>query len=90
LEDTGNKVGLSFSTNHESGSLYKVLMVLAAYQINLTKIQSKPIVGRPWQYRFHVDFLLEGHVPLDRALDAIRPICSELRVLGVYNQGVKP
>lgn len=90
LTDTGNKVSLSFSTNHESGSLYKVLMVLAAYQINLTKIQSKPIVGRPWQYRFHVDFLLEGHVPLDRALDAIRPICSELRVLGVYDQGIKP
>ncbi|WP_020568157.1 prephenate dehydratase [Neolewinella persica] len=90
LADTGNKVSLSFSTNHESGSLYKVLMVLAAYQINLTKIQSKPIVGRPWQYRFHVDFLLEGNVPLDQALDAIRPICSELRILGVYDEGIKP
>lgn len=90
LEDNGNKVSLSFSTNHESGSLYKVLMVLAAYQINLTKIQSAPIIGRPWQYRFHVDFLLEGNVPLEQALGAIRPICSELRVLGVYNEGEKP
>lgn len=90
LADSGNKVSLSFSTNHESGSLYKVLMVLAAYQINLTKIQSKPIVGRPWQYRFHVDFLLEGEVPLEQALDAIRPICSELRILGVYDEGDKP
>lgn len=90
LADNGNKVSLSFSTNHESGSLYKVLMVLAAYQINLTKIQSAPIIGRPWQYRFHVDFLLEGNVPLEQALDAIRPICSELRVLGVYNEGEKP
>ena len=58
--DRGNKVSLSFSTTHEAGSLYRVLMVLAAYHINLTKIQSKPIIGRPFQYRFHVDFLLEG------------------------------
>ena len=88
--DRGNKVSLSFATNHESGSLHKVLNVLAAYEVNLTKIQSKPIVGKPWQYRFHVDFLLQGHTSLQQALAAIRPICSELRVLGVYNEGVKP
>jgi len=88
--DQGNKVSLSFSTSHQSGSLHKVLNVLAAYEINLTKIQSKPIMGKPWEYRFHVDFLLEGHVSLAQALDAIRPICSELRVLGVYAQGIKP
>lgn len=90
LQDSGNKVSLSFATLHESGSLYKVLMVLAAYQINLTKIQSAPIIGKPFQYRFHVDFLLEGHVSLEQALEAIRPICHELRVLGVYAEGVKP
>ena len=88
--ENGNKVSMSFSTSHESGSLHKVLNVLAAYEINLTKIQSKPIVGRPWEYRFHVDFLLEGHVTLKQALDAIRPITSELRILGVYNEGLKP
>ncbi|MEM6770784.1 MAG: prephenate dehydratase domain-containing protein [Bacteroidota bacterium] len=89
-QDGGDKVSLSFATSHESGSLYKVLMVLAAYQINLTKIQSAPIIGKPFQYRFHVDFLLEGHVSLEQALEAIRPICQELRVLGIYPQGVKP
>ena len=88
--DQGNKVSMSFSTSHESGSLHKVLNVLAAYEVNLTKIQSKPIMGRPWEYRFHVDFLLEGHVTLAQALEAIRPITRELRVLGVYNQGKKP
>jgi len=89
-DDTGNKVSLSFSTQHESGSLHKVLNVLAAYEINLTKIQSKPIMGRPWEYRFHVDFLLEGRITLEQAISAIRPLCRELRVLGVYNEGVKP
>lgn len=88
--DTGDKVSLSFATTHESGSLHRVLNVLAAYQINLTKIQSAPIIGRPFQYRFHVDFLLEGHVTLAQALAAIEPITLELRVLGVYSQGRKP
>lgn len=89
-QDTGNKVSLSFATAHEAGSLLRVLQVLNAYHINLTKIQSKPIVGRPFQYRFHVDFLLEGHVTLEQALDAIRPICQELRVLGVYEAAERP
>ncbi|MEL7160213.1 MAG: prephenate dehydratase domain-containing protein [Bacteroidota bacterium] len=88
--DEGNKVSLSFATGHESGALHRVLMVLAAYSINLTKIQSKPIVGRPFQYRFHVDFLLEGSISLAQALEAIRPITHELRVLGVYPAGQKP
>lgn len=88
--DEGDKVSLSFSVSHESGSLHKVLNVLAAYEINLTKIQSAPIIGRPFQYRFHVDFMLEGTISLEQALEAIRPICLELRVLGVYQQGVKP
>ncbi|NJC25412.1 prephenate dehydratase [Neolewinella antarctica] len=88
--DDGDKVSLSFATTHEAGALYRVLMILAAYKINLTKIQSKPIVGRPFQYRFHVDFLLEGHVTLSQAIDAIRPVCMELRILGVYQAGVKP
>lgn len=88
--DRGDKVSLSFSVSHESGSLHKVLNVLAAYEINLTKIQSAPIIGRPFQYRFHVDFLLEGSISLEKALAAIRPICQELRVLGIYERGVKP
>ncbi|MBC6992881.1 prephenate dehydratase domain-containing protein [Neolewinella lacunae] len=89
-QDAGDKVSLSFATSHESGSLYKVLMVLAAYQVNLTKIQSAPIIGRPFQYRFHVDFLLEGNISLEQALEAIRPLCTELRILGVYAAGEKP
>ena len=89
-DDRGNKVSLSFSTRHETGSLLRVLNVLAAYELNLTKIQSKPIVGRPWEYRFHVDFLVEGKITLPEALSAIRPLCGDLRVLGVYSEGRKP
>ncbi|MEL6140733.1 MAG: prephenate dehydratase [Bacteroidota bacterium] len=89
-QDTGNKVSLSFAVSHESGSLYRVLTILAAYQINLTKIQSTPIVGQPWQYRFFVDFIAEGDISWEQAIEGIRPITKDLRVLGVYEQGEKP
>lgn len=88
--DSGNKVSMSFSVSHEAGSLSRVLMVLDAYKINLTKIQSTPIVGRPWQYRFYVDFLLNGHITLEAALAGIHPITKELRILGIYPAGKKP
>lgn len=88
--DEGNKVSFSFSVSHEAGSLSRVLMVLDAYKINLTKIQSTPIVGRPWQYRFYVDFQLNGHVTLAEALAGIGPITKEMRILGVYPEGDKP
>ncbi|NJB85680.1 prephenate dehydratase [Lewinella marina] len=89
-EDAGDKVSLSFSVSHESGSLSRVLMVLDAYKINLTKIQSTPIIGRPWQYRFYVDFMLNGSITVAEALAGIQPITQELRVLGIYQAGEKP
>ncbi|MEM9836236.1 MAG: prephenate dehydratase [Bacteroidota bacterium] len=88
--DKGNKVSLSFAVAHESGSLFRVLAVLAAYKINMTKIQSTPIVGQPWQYRFFVDLVAEGDVSWQQALEGIEPVTKDLRVLGVYQQGEKP
>jgi prephenate dehydratase len=89
-QNQGDKVSLSFAVSHTSGSLYRVLAVLAAYHINLTKIQSTPIIGMPWEYRFFVDFVAEGDLSWNQALEAIRPITHGLRVLGVYPQGDKP
>ena len=81
------KVSLCFAAHHEVGSLYKVLAVLAAYNVNLTKIQSAPIIGHPWEYQFYVDFVTKGHVGHQQAIDAIRPLTHNLRVLGVYACG---
>ncbi len=81
------KVSLVFSVDHTVGSLYKVLAVLAAYNINLSKIQSAPIIGRPWEYLFFVDFLAEGTVGYKQAVEAIRPLTYNIQVLGVYRQG---
>jgi len=81
------KVSLCFSVDHSVGSLYKALAVLAAYNINLTKIQSTPIIGKPWEYRFFVDFIAEGKVTHEQAVEAIRPLTHELKILGIYKQG---
>ena len=54
--DAGSdKAMVCFSLPHKVGSLSQVLSVLAFYQISLTKIQSLPIVGTPWEYQFHID-----------------------------------
>ncbi len=81
------KVSVSFTLSHEVGSLHQVLAVLAAYQLNLTKIQSAPIMGRPWEYRFFVDFVARGSLGWAQGLDAIRPLTGELRMLGAYPCG---
>ena len=81
------KVSLCFSVDHSVGSLYKVLAVLAAYNINLTKIQSTPIIGKPWEYRFFVDFIAAGKQTHEQAIEAIMPITKELKILGAYKQG---
>lgn len=81
------KISLSFSVDHEIGSLYQVLGVLSAYQVNLTKIQSTPIIGKPWEYMFFVDFLVEGKFSSTQAIDAIQPLTHDLKVLGTYPEG---
>lgn len=85
--EAADKVSLSFSVDHQVGSLYKVLAVLAAYNVNLTKIQSAPIIGKPWEYRFYLDFVEEGKVSHLQAIEAITPLVHDLNVLGSYVQG---
>lgn len=81
------KVSLCFTVDHTVGSLYKVLAILAAYNVNLTKIQSTPIVGKPWEYFFFLDFLSTGKFTFDQAIEAIRPLTHNLKILGAYPQG---
>lgn len=87
INEAADKVSLCFSVDHEVGSLYKVLAVLAAYNVNLTKIQSAPIIGKPWEYMFFVDFIAEGKVGFQQAIDAILPLTHNLNIMGIYRQG---
>ncbi len=81
------RASIAFTLPHHEGSLSKVLSVFSFYDINLTKIQSLPIIGREWEYMFYVDFAFGDRERFRQSLSAIRPLVSELQVLGEYPEG---
>jgi len=85
-----DKAVVCFSLPHKVGSLSQVLSVLAYYNINLTKIQSLPIVGRAWEYLFYIDLVFSEYRQYKLVLDAIRPLTERLEILGEYGQGIMP
>lgn len=89
-ENGTDKAMVCFSLPHKVGSLSQVLSVLAFYQISLTKIQSLPIVGRPWDYQFHIDLVFSDYQRYRMSLDAIRPLTEGLEVIGEFSQGIMP
>lgn len=90
IENTADKAMVCFSLPHKVGSLSQVLSVLAFYQISLTKIQSLPIVGKPWEYLFHIDLVFSDFQRFRMALDAIRPLTEGLEIVGEFRQGIMP
>lgn len=79
-----NKSSLVFSLPHEEGSLSKILTILSFYGINLTKIQSLPVIGHEWEYMFYVDVTYDDLVKYRQSIDAISPLTKELKILGEY------
>jgi len=85
-----NKTSIMFSIADESGSLIKTLQLFARNKINLSKIQSRPLRNRPWEYLFYVDFM--GHVEdktVERVLKTLGKQALFLRVLGSYPEKVQ-
>ena len=79
-----DKASIVFSLPHTEGSLSQVLSILSFYKMNLTKIQSLPIIGREWEYLFYVDLTFNDYLRYRQALDAISPLTKELKILGEY------
>ena len=79
-----NKASIVFSLPHEEGSLSAVLAILSFYKINLTKIQSLPIIGKEWEYLFYVDVTYNDLTRYRQAVDAIIPLTRDLKILGEY------
>lgn len=79
-----NKSSIVFALPHEEGSLSAVLAILSFYKINLTKIQSLPIIGREWEYLFYVDVTYSDLTRYRQAIDAIIPLTRDLKILGEY------
>ena len=70
---------------HEEGCLAKVLSVLSFYHVNLTKIQSLPIIGREWEYQFYIDLTFDNGERYKQSLDAIHPLIKDFKILGEYS-----
>ncbi|WP_294081498.1 MULTISPECIES: prephenate dehydratase [unclassified Proteiniphilum] len=81
-----NKSSLVFVLPHNEGSLSQVLSVLSFYNINLTRIQSLPIIGREWEYQFYIDLTFTDYNRYRQSIDAIMPLISDLKVLGEYRE----
>ena len=82
-----NKASIVFSLPHNEGSLSQVLSIFSFYKINLTKIQSLPIIGREWEYMFYIDVIYDDYTHYRQSIDATRPLTKQLKILGEYKQG---
>ncbi|MFI3331787.1 MAG: prephenate dehydratase [Rikenellaceae bacterium] len=85
-----NKASIQFSLAHSTGSLSKILTIFSFYDINLTKIQSLPIIGCEWEYLFYVDLTFDNLERYRQALDAVRPLITDFKVLGEYREAATP
>lgn len=79
-----DKANIVFSLPHQEGSLSQILSIFTFYRINLTKIQSLPIIGREWEYMFYVDVTFDDYIHFRQSIDAVRPLIKELSILGEY------
>ena len=85
-----DKASIVFSLPHTEGTLSKVLTALALYDMNMTRIQSMPVIGREWEYRFYIDLTFKDIQRCRQALDAARPLMGDLKVLGLYKDAPTP
>ncbi len=79
-----NKASMRFVTGHKRGSLATVLNVMSDCHLNLTKIQSLPIIETPWKYAFFVDVTFEEYEQFDKAKSLLNIMAEDFKVLGEY------
>jgi len=83
--DGADKASLVFDTPDHPGALHEALGKLTEYKINLHRLESRPIPGKPWEYRFFADLQVpEDPGALDKALEGLRMFCPFYRLLGIY------
>ena len=84
-----NKASICFELKHEVGSLVDILMIIKCHELNMTKIQSVPVVGRPYNYHFHVDLCWKNYEYFENAMSIVQRNVHDLQILGIYKQGDK-
>jgi prephenate dehydratase len=88
LNPYSNKISIAFSLEHRPGSLVAALSALSALGTNLTKIESRPVHGKPWEYVFYVDCQIGSADEGSRAIEALRAHCGMVKELGRYREAV--
>lgn len=81
-----NKTSIAFTLKNAPGALFQALQTFAARKISLSKIESRPLRGKPWEYAFYADFLRGDDEGARSALSELREIAASMKILGVYPQ----
>lgn len=89
INEEVNKASLKFQLNHKRGSLAAILNVLSDCKMNLTKIQSLPVIETPWKYSFFVDVTFDDYKEYQKAKAIIELMAEEFKILGTYKNGRK-
>ena len=82
--EKADKASWCFTLPHKAGALAQILTILSFYEMNLTRIQSLPIPGCPWEYFFYADIRFEDAVRYRQAVSAVRPLLADLDIMGIY------
>lgn len=81
---SADKASIKFITSHKTGSLAKVLTILAKHDLNLSKIQSMPVIETPWKYAFFADFVFKSYADYFNAINEVKNEVEMLEILGEY------
>jgi len=79
-----NKVSLKIITKHKEGSLLQVLQIFADNKLNLTKLQSLPIINKPWKYAFFIDLIFEDKIHFETAIQLLEKEVNKIKIFGKY------
>lgn len=89
VDAKANKMSLMFIAKHEVGSLNKILQIFAEYELNMLKIESRPVKERVFEYLFYVDIEAnENEERVKQALSKVKTLCADLQIFGCYEKGV--
>lgn len=85
-----NKASIKFVMESKQGSLVTALNILRDFDLDMTKIQSVPVIEMPWKYAFFVDVVFEDTQKFEKAIKILEVMTEELKVLGAYQNGLAP
>lgn len=82
-----NKASINLILPNSQGSLARILNMIAEYSVDLTKIESQPIIGQPWNYMFYIDLRFEYMKLYQNMLDKLNEVCISVNIMGEYEEG---